>query len=79
MFDYPFPQSDAALPQTDALGTQPGAVIPQPDASGAQISGDVLHNPGLGNALALGMIVIMALSIAGYTWLQRRTARWLRS
>jgi len=45
---------------------------------GAQISGDVLHNPGLGNALALGMIVIMALSIAGYTWLQRRTARWLR-
>ena len=45
---------------------------------GAQISGDVLHNPGLGNALALGMVVIMALSIAGYTLLQRRTARWLR-
>jgi putative spermidine/putrescine transport system permease protein len=45
---------------------------------GAQISGDVLHNPGLGNALALGMVVIMALSITGYTVLQRKTARWLR-
>jgi putative spermidine/putrescine transport system permease protein len=45
---------------------------------GAQIRGDVLHNTGLGYALALGMVVIMAISIAGYTWLQRKTARWLR-
>jgi putative spermidine/putrescine transport system permease protein len=45
---------------------------------GAQIRGDVLHNTGLGYALALGMVVIMALSITGYTWLQRKTARWLR-
>ncbi len=44
---------------------------------GAQIRGDVLHNPGLGYALALGMVVIMAVSIALYSWLQRRTARWL--
>lgn len=44
-----------------------------------QISGDVLQNPGLGNALALGMIFIMALCIIGYTWLQRKTTRWLRS
>lgn len=46
---------------------------------GAQIRGDVLNNPGLGYALALGMVVIMALSIGLYTLLQRRTARWLRS
>ncbi len=46
---------------------------------GAQIRGDVLNNPGLGYALALGMVVIMAISIALYTWLQRKTARWLRS
>lgn len=46
---------------------------------GAQIRGDVLNNPGLGYALALGMVVIMGLSIALYTLLQRRTARWLRS
>jgi putative spermidine/putrescine transport system permease protein len=46
---------------------------------GAQIRGDVLNNPNLGYALALGMVVIMAISIALYTWLQRKTARWLRS
>lgn len=45
---------------------------------GAQIQGDVLYNPGLGNALALGMIVIMGLSMLGYTTLQRRSARWVR-
>jgi putative spermidine/putrescine transport system permease protein len=45
---------------------------------GAQIRGDVLNNPGLGYALALGMVVIMAISIALYTLLQRKTARWLR-
>jgi putative spermidine/putrescine transport system permease protein len=45
---------------------------------GAQIRGDVLNNPGLGYALALGMVVIMAISITGYTLLQRQTERWLR-
>ena len=45
---------------------------------GAQIQGDVLYNPGLGNALALGMIVIMSLCMLGYIWLQRRAARWTR-
>lgn len=45
---------------------------------GQQISGDVLHNPNLGYALALGMIVIMAVCIALYTLLQRMTSRWLR-
>jgi putative spermidine/putrescine transport system permease protein len=43
-----------------------------------QIRGDVLYNPGLSYALALGMIVILAISITLYVWLQRRTARWLR-
>jgi putative spermidine/putrescine transport system permease protein len=45
---------------------------------GQQITGNVLHNPGLGSALALGMVVIMALSLAAYAWLQRRTSRWVR-
>jgi putative spermidine/putrescine transport system permease protein len=44
---------------------------------GAQMRGDVLHNPGLGYAMALGMVAIMAVSLVGYTWLQRRTERWL--
>jgi putative spermidine/putrescine transport system permease protein len=46
---------------------------------GAQISGDVLHNPGLGFAMAMGMVVIMGISILLYSVLQRRTERWLRS
>jgi putative spermidine/putrescine transport system permease protein len=45
---------------------------------GAQIQGDVLYNPGLGNAMALGMIVIMALVMLIYGWSQRRAARWMR-
>ncbi|HMA33641.1 MAG TPA: ABC transporter permease subunit [Chloroflexia bacterium] len=46
---------------------------------GAQIRGDVLHNANLGYAMALGMVAIMGLSIAGYSLLQRQSARWLRS
>jgi putative spermidine/putrescine transport system permease protein len=45
---------------------------------GAQIRGDVLHNPGLGYAMAMGMVFIMAISLAGYSWLQRISERWLR-
>jgi putative spermidine/putrescine transport system permease protein len=41
----------------------------------AQIRGDVLHNQNLGYALALGMIVITALSNAGYIWLSARSER----
>jgi len=46
---------------------------------GAQISGDVLHNEGLGYALAMGLVGIMGVSILAYTILQRRSERWLRS
>jgi len=45
---------------------------------GAQIRGDVLHNPGLGYAMAMGMVLIMAISLAGYSWLQKLSERWLR-
>jgi len=45
---------------------------------GAQMRGDVLHNPGLGYALAFGMVIVMAISIGLYTWLQRLSERWLR-
>ena len=45
---------------------------------GAQIRGDVLHNPGLGYAMAMGMVVIMAISLIGYSWLQKKSERWLR-
>jgi putative spermidine/putrescine transport system permease protein len=55
-----------------------GALNLVPIVIGAQIRGDVLNNPNLGYALALGMVVIMGVSIALYTWLQRKTARWVR-
>lgn len=45
---------------------------------GAQIRGDVLYNPNLGYAMALGMVLIMAVSIALYSWLQNRTERWIK-
>jgi putative spermidine/putrescine transport system permease protein len=45
---------------------------------GQQISGDVLHNPGLGYAVAMGMVIIMAFTIFIYSILQRRSERWLR-
>jgi putative spermidine/putrescine transport system permease protein len=45
---------------------------------GQQIRGDVLNNPNEGYALALGMVVVMAITIVGYTILQRRTTRWLK-
>ena len=47
-------------------------------AIGAQLRGDVLGDAGLGYAMALGMVVVMALAITGYTVLQRRTERWLK-
>lgn len=45
---------------------------------GAQIRGDVLHNPGLGYAMAMGMVIIMAVSLIGYSLLQGISERWLR-
>jgi putative spermidine/putrescine transport system permease protein len=45
---------------------------------GSQLRGDALGDPGLGYAMALGMVVIMALAITGYTLLQRRTERWIK-
>jgi ABC-type spermidine/putrescine transport system permease subunit I len=38
------------------------------------LRGDVLNNVGLGYAIAMGMVVIMGLSIICYLWLQRRAA-----
>lgn len=56
-----------------------GSIPIAPVLIGAQIRGDVLRNPELGYAMAMGMVVIMGISIAVYTLLQRRSERWLRS
>jgi len=44
---------------------------------GSQIKGDVLHNPGLGYALAMGMVFVMILTMTIYYLLRRRSERWL--
>jgi putative spermidine/putrescine transport system permease protein len=44
----------------------------------AQIRGDVLHNPNLGYALAVGMIAITGLSNILYLWFRSRSERWLK-
>ncbi len=43
-----------------------------------QMRGDVLYDPNEGYALAMGMVIIMAGSIVGYSLLQRRSERWLK-
>ncbi len=45
---------------------------------GSQIKGDVLHNPGLGYALAMGMVIVMAVMMTIYYFLRRRSERWLK-
>ena len=45
---------------------------------GNQLTGDVLHNVGLGYALAMGMVVILGVTLIAYTFLQRRAERWQR-
>jgi putative spermidine/putrescine transport system permease protein len=45
----------------------------------AVMSGNVaVGQENLGNALGLGMILVVGLALAGYAWMQRRTSRWLR-
>ncbi|HTX71691.1 MAG TPA: ABC transporter permease subunit, partial [Rectinemataceae bacterium] len=45
---------------------------------GAQIRGNVLHDPSLGYALAFGMVIVMGISIIAYSWLQRLSSRWVK-
>lgn len=44
----------------------------------SQIRGDVLGSPGLGYALAFGMIVITGIANGLYIWLRARSERWLK-
>ena len=44
----------------------------------SQISGDVLHNVGLGYAIAVCLVIIMSIAIGAYLLLQRRSERWMR-
>lgn len=45
---------------------------------GIQIRGDVLHDPNLGYALAMGMVIIMLACVLAYGALSRLASRWTR-
>ncbi|WP_370947341.1 ABC transporter permease [Amycolatopsis sp. cg5] len=55
-----------------------GVVPLVPIQIGSLVSGNVVADQqNLGKALGLGMIVVVALVMAFYNWMQRRASRWL--
>jgi len=64
--------------QATAYQLTSGLIPLVPLLIGNQIAGDVLHNPGLGYSMAMGMVGVMGASIVVYTILQRRAERWRR-
>jgi putative spermidine/putrescine transport system permease protein len=61
-----------------AYGLTGGFVALVPLQIGYLVSGDVLSNPHVADALALGMFVVLGLMMAAYIPLQRLTSRWVR-
>jgi putative spermidine/putrescine transport system permease protein len=64
--------------QATAFQLSGGAINIVTIAITRELRGDVSNDPGVGYALAMGMVLIMAVSIAAYALLQRRSERWLR-
>jgi putative spermidine/putrescine transport system permease protein len=60
-----------------AYGLTTGFVSLVPIQISNLINGDVNHDPGQADALAIGLAVIMAVCIGGRAILERRSARWL--
>ena len=63
---------------TEFLDLVPSQINLVPILIGNQLSGDVLHNVGLGYALAMGMVAILGITLIAYSFLQRRSERWSR-
>ncbi len=61
-----------------AYGLTSGGVGLVPIAIGQFLSGDVLDNPHLGQALALGMFAVLIVMMLLYLPLQRRASRWVK-
>lgn len=55
-----------------------GGINLVPIRIGYVVAGNVSFDPNQGDALALGMIIIMAICITGFSLLQRRASRWVR-
>jgi putative spermidine/putrescine transport system permease protein len=72
-----FVDAFAAYATAEALSG--GFIALTPIQIGSLLNGNVLANEGnLGDALGLGMIVVIIVVAAAYVFLQRRAARWLR-
>ena len=61
-----------------AYGLTAGSVELVPIRIGFFYTGDVLSNPHLGEALAVGMFVVLAVMMLLYIPLQRRASRWAK-
>jgi putative spermidine/putrescine transport system permease protein len=72
-----FANALSAFATIEAWEDQLSLVVPQ-SISGSLISEVGLANVHEGDALALGMIVLVIIVMTGYFLLQRRSARWQR-
>ena len=61
-----------------AYGLAGNSISLVPITIGFYYSGDVLSDPHLAQALALGMLLVLAVMMLLYVPLQRRSARWMR-
>lgn len=71
-----FGNSFAAYATAEALTG--GTINLVPILIGNVVNGNLVSDPQFGDALALGMIVIIAISVIIYALSQRRSSRWLR-
>jgi putative spermidine/putrescine transport system permease protein len=71
-----FANAFSAYATAAALISQGNPIVPL-RIRGALTSEVVLGQQNLGKAMALGMVVVVAVVMTLYAWLQRRTARWL--
>ena len=71
-----FANAFSAYATAAALVSQGNPIVPLQIRS-ALTSEVVLGQQNLGKAMALGMVVIVAVVMALYAWLQNRTAKWL--
>ncbi|WP_285599297.1 ABC transporter permease subunit [Kineosporia sp. NBRC 101731] len=72
-----FANAFAAYATAAALISQGGVIIPL-QIRAAITSETVLGRENVANALALGMVIVVAVAMALYSWMQRRSARWLQ-
>lgn len=72
-----FANAFSAYATAAALVNQGGVIAPLQIRT-ALTSEVVLGQENFGKALALGMVLVVAIVMTLYAWLQRRTAKWLR-